>query len=105
MLPVFSRFDGVNDQSGQVGGISRRSHLVKYDIQLLPFHCQTLYGLYKIIPESRIQPGCPEDQVTTSALLYSLFSCQLRPAVSTQRIGRFILPVRQIPVSAEHIIS
>lgn len=64
MLPVFSRFDGVNDQSGQIGGISRRSHLVKYDIQLLSFHCQTLYGLYKMIPESRIQPAASSHSPT-----------------------------------------
>lgn len=64
MLPVFSCFKDMNDQSGQVGGISRRSHLVKYDIQLLPFHCQTLYGLYKIIPESRIQPAASSHSPT-----------------------------------------
>ena len=94
----------VRDDSSQVAGIGRSTHLVEYHLQGVVTCREVLHRLHEILTPLRVEPCCADDDVLAASSLDALFSCELGFAIYAERIGFPVFLARDVLVALKHIV-
>ena len=97
--------DGGKDGHSQVASVSRCTYLVEDNTQLGLLLTQTNHRLYKVIAECRVQPCRADNHRALATIGYLLLAFQLGATVSAVRTYTFVLGIRAVIGTVEHIVG